>query len=241
MVPARAPGRRAVSLDEAAGTESRHAARQRFAMRVGWPELPRSDVRLGPFGFVVDERDQTEYTVYRGEVDEAIGPKVPVAAFYVDQAGAIVLLEKRQPGCDLRLLHQGLPGIRPRRPARPRSRLRRGVRAARSSFQPGINRAGVHRPRSGSCRRRSSRPLNLGLDRPAVDHRQSPHRRAARMAQVRNQGQPQLAPAPHLQDQRLDGHHSCARGRGDARQRLAPSARAVRRGGVVPARQGTEA
>jgi hypothetical protein len=81
-------------VDTAAGIESRRAARQRFAMRAGWPELPRSDLRFGPFDIVVDERDEAEYVVYRGEVDEAIGPQVPVSAYYFDQGGAIVFLER---------------------------------------------------------------------------------------------------------------------------------------------------
>ena len=64
-------------------------------MKAGWSEIPRFDLRFDPFGLVVDERTQTEYVVYRGEVDEAIGPKVPVSAFYVDPGGAVVFLEKR--------------------------------------------------------------------------------------------------------------------------------------------------
>ena len=57
-----------------ARSEARRAERQRFAMHAGWPELNRSDLRFDPFGIVVDEPTQTEYRVFRGEVNEAIGP-----------------------------------------------------------------------------------------------------------------------------------------------------------------------
>ena len=70
-----------------ARSEARRAERQRFAMRAGWPELNRSDLRFDPFGIVVDEPTQTEYRVFRGEVNEAIGPQAPVAAYYFDPAG----------------------------------------------------------------------------------------------------------------------------------------------------------
>ncbi len=86
------------ALDQAdpqARGEARRHQRVATAHRSGWPEIPRKHLRFDPFSIVVDERDGTTFTVYRGEVVDAIGPAYPVSAYYIDEQGDAVFLEKR--------------------------------------------------------------------------------------------------------------------------------------------------
>ena len=102
MGTTRARGHSVVNVDElpgqadaAARTEARAEARrhQRVAVahRGQWDELPRRHLRLERFGIVVDERDETTYRVHRGEVDQGT---LAVAAYYVDESGSPVFLER---------------------------------------------------------------------------------------------------------------------------------------------------
>ena len=63
-------------------------------MRSGWPELNRSDLTFTRFT-VTHEPTGDEFSIYKGEVDTAIGTKNPASAFYYDQTGGVVFLERR--------------------------------------------------------------------------------------------------------------------------------------------------
>ena len=63
-------------------------------MKSGQPELKRSDLRFERFA-VVHEPTGDQYKIYKGEI--ATGPTHPVSAFFYDEAGGIVFLE-RLPG-----------------------------------------------------------------------------------------------------------------------------------------------
>ena len=65
----------AVTNDDA----QRRRQRETFAMKSGWPELARADLRFDRYS-VVHEPSGDEYRIYRGEVDHAIGTTHPCTA-----------------------------------------------------------------------------------------------------------------------------------------------------------------
>ena len=67
---------------------------KRFAMRANLPELRRRDLTFTRFS-IIHEPTGDEYRVYNGEINT--GPTHPVAAYFYDQAGNVVFLE-RLPG-----------------------------------------------------------------------------------------------------------------------------------------------
>lgn len=73
-------------------TEARRAERIRTAHRAGWVELERRDLAFQPFGIVVHEPTGDRYRINRGEVDAQYSP---VVAYFIDQFGGPVFLERR--------------------------------------------------------------------------------------------------------------------------------------------------
>ena len=74
--------------------ELRRRQRERFAMSSGLPELNRSGLRFDRF-VVVHEPSGDQFRIYRGEI--STGPTHPISAYFYDEAGGIVFLE-RLPG-----------------------------------------------------------------------------------------------------------------------------------------------
>jgi hypothetical protein len=76
--------------------ELRRRERERFATRSGWPELKRSDLTITRFA-VIHQPTGDEFRIYTGEINNAIGTTHPASAYFYDQAGGVVFLE-RLPG-----------------------------------------------------------------------------------------------------------------------------------------------
>ena len=72
--------------------ELRRHQRITTAHRAGWTELERRHLVFARFGVVTDERDGTVYRINKGEIDAQYSP---ISAYYIDQFGDPVFLEKR--------------------------------------------------------------------------------------------------------------------------------------------------
>lgn len=87
-----------ISGDDEGRREARAAHRRQqrlaLAMRSNWPELPRKDLAFNRFT-VTDTSTRIEYRIHRGEVDAVYAP---VAAYYIDEAGDPVFLERQGGG-----------------------------------------------------------------------------------------------------------------------------------------------
>ena len=79
-------------LDARARTQARRQQRLRLADRAGWPELERRSLVFQPFGVVIHEPSGDSYRINRGEPDAQYSP---IVAYFVDQFGDPVFLEKK--------------------------------------------------------------------------------------------------------------------------------------------------
>lgn len=80
-------------VDPTARAELRRQQRARVANLSGWPELERRHLVAGPFRGLTDERDGSQYTVARGEIDVN---SANVVAFYFEADQEIVFLEAKR-------------------------------------------------------------------------------------------------------------------------------------------------
>ena len=71
--------------------EERRQERIGIAMRSRWPEISRSRLEFGRF-LVTDTATNELYTIVRGEVVDV--QFSPVAAYFFDEGGAVVFLER---------------------------------------------------------------------------------------------------------------------------------------------------
>jgi hypothetical protein len=100
--------------------ELRREQRLRVAMSSGWPELPRSDLAPAHFGLLEHKPTGEFYSVSAGE--QSGGTFDTAAAFYIDQAGDPVFLERPASGegaGPLRRTSATLLSLGPSTPPRP--------------------------------------------------------------------------------------------------------------------------